>query len=184
MNKTWFAHLHDEDTLRAAWRRVARRLHPDANPGDPSAEDRFKAAHRDFQRALRRIRTGRTDEVRAQVAEAPLCCAGCGDAFDLGDECPRCGIALHRRGEAASHHDARVDAFVEALHRPPRFDLSGISSDTWARAAAAGLLLFGLVHLKIGMIGTGVMMLGFAAFTFAAEAHQRYRRLRLDQLLG
>ncbi len=179
-----FAHIQDEPTLRASWRRLARRLHPDANPGDPAAEETFKQAHASFVRALKRIRTG-VAEVRATVAEAPLSCRSCGDRFDHGLECHRCGVPLHRTGDAvAPIQDPRIDEFVAALYRTPRFDLSGIPSETWSRMAAVWLLVFGLVHLRIGMVPTGIMMLAFAGFTFAVELHHRMRRGRLNTLLS
>lgn len=49
----------DEDTIRAAFRRKALECHPDANPDDPAAADRFIAL-RDAYEHL--IATPRTDE--------------------------------------------------------------------------------------------------------------------------
>ena len=45
------------EQIRGAYRRLARKLHPDLNPGDLTAEERFKrvsAAHDPAQRLARR----------------------------------------------------------------------------------------------------------------------------------
>ena len=38
----------DEDAIRKTYRKLARRYHPDVNPGDKAAEDRFKEISRAY----------------------------------------------------------------------------------------------------------------------------------------
>lgn len=39
----------DAETIKKSYRRLARKLHPDANPGDPEAEERFKQITRAYE---------------------------------------------------------------------------------------------------------------------------------------
>jgi molecular chaperone DnaJ len=43
----------DEASVRAAWRRLAKRWHPDLNPDDPDARTRFEAARAAYQDFVR-----------------------------------------------------------------------------------------------------------------------------------
>src|ERR671939_1313816 len=38
-----------QDEIRRSYRRLARKYHPDANPGDPSAEERFKEIQQAYE---------------------------------------------------------------------------------------------------------------------------------------
>src|SRR5919112_3211144 len=62
-----------QEQIRGAYRRLARKLHPDLNPGDRTAEERFKrlsAAHDLLGDPERRARFDR-GEIDASGAERP-----------------------------------------------------------------------------------------------------------------
>lgn len=61
------------DNVRKAWRKLAKNLHPDLNPGDKAAEDRFKRAQAAFDILGDADKRGRYDrgEIDATGAARP-----------------------------------------------------------------------------------------------------------------
>lgn len=74
-----------QDEIKSAYRRLARRYHPDVNPNDPEAEEKFKEIGEansilsDPDRRARYDQYGTTDE---QMSD-PFGGGGIGDIFDL-----------------------------------------------------------------------------------------------------
>ena len=60
----------DDSTLKKAYRQVAKKYHPDMNPGDAEAEKKFKEASEAYA-AMRHLKA-----VQAEAASADLISAG------------------------------------------------------------------------------------------------------------
>lgn len=55
------------DSIRSAWRKIAMRLHPDRNPGDPASEELFKRASRAYDTLSDPIRRAACDQDRIRA---------------------------------------------------------------------------------------------------------------------
>src|SRR5688500_5247715 len=67
-----------QEDIKRAYRRLARQLHPDANPGDPEAEARFKEVAQAYEVLSDPERRQRYDMYGPEAAGAA---AGAGDPF-------------------------------------------------------------------------------------------------------
>ncbi len=97
------------EEIKTAYRRLARRYHPDVNPDDPGAEEKFKeigqayAILGDADRRAQYDRFGTTDE--QAMPNADFFAGGFGDLFDMFFG----GAANARRSPGRDGEDVRVD---------------------------------------------------------------------------
>ncbi len=156
--------------VRSAFRRLALKHHPDRNPGDPSAGERFKRVLRAYRAALHGPRAAAPQPVPAGPRPDRYGCASCGDTFPFPEQCPRCGIALHDRhaGEQTAE-DPRVASWVEQMERRKP------AAESDDRVPAPGLLAgaflggAGLIWALGGPVGPALLFVGFAGYVIAIE---------------
>ncbi|HJL20229.1 MAG TPA: J domain-containing protein [Sandaracinaceae bacterium LLY-WYZ-13_1] len=165
---------------RAAFRRLALMHHPDRNPGDPRAHERFKKILRAYRTAMRSI--GRARAAGASSHEVPAgprpdryACGRCGDSFPFPESCPRCGVRLCDRaaGPPVDREDARVRALIEELEsRPAPPEEPGPEPPVPAMLVGA-CLAAGAVVWQVGPVGVALLFVGFAAYVTGLELHRR-----------
>src|SRR5690606_22786692 len=161
--------------LRTAFRRLCLRHHPDRNPGDAGAADRFKRIVRAYRAALRGPRPAAPEPPPPGPRPDRFGCASCGDTFPFPERCPRCALDLHDRhaGEAVPASDPRVEAFVLRLEqRGPVEDFDSEHMPRPALVAGTFFAASGLVWTLGGPIGPALLLAGFALYVTATEGHR------------
>src|SRR4029077_15899985 len=74
-----------QDEIKKAYRKVARQYHPDANPGDDSAEERFKEVQGAYDVLSDPEKRKQYDRFRSQNARGPGQGGVNYEGFDFGD---------------------------------------------------------------------------------------------------
>jgi hypothetical protein len=179
------AKASDEQALRAAFRAMALRHHPDRNPDDPTATERFKRVMRAYHEALRQLRGERpvTRRPAHEESQGRYRCTGCGDRFVVDASCPRCEIAVQDTlgGVEASkpRRAVRLDAWADALEaRGPRTPWIDFGKTRHApMVIAAGFFAAAVLVYGMGPLLPAVMCGMFGAWVAAMEAHARLRPL-------
>ncbi len=164
------------DQIRTAFRRLALRYHPDRNPGDPRAGERFKRILRAYRAALS---AGPRAPKNARPPAGPrpdrFGCPSCGDTFPFSEPCPRCGIDVYDRHASAAPEveDARVRAWVSRMEKREPLD----DVDLEGTVPLSGLLciaFFGLgaAVFSFGPLPPALLLIGFAVYLALTEGQR------------
>ena len=110
------------DEIKSAYRKLARRFHPDVNPDDPGAEDRFKevgnayAILSDEEKRARFDRTGQTDDQGSGPGPGGVQFeGGFGDIFDMFFGGMGGAQRGGRRPMGRNGEDVRADARLDLI---------------------------------------------------------------------
>ncbi len=167
-----------EAEIRRAWRVLAAMEHPDRNPHDPDAEERFKTLSSAFQRAIARSRA----LPESPKSEHRYQCSSCGDGFPYFDSCPRCGVALcdslfPRRVQArTAAEDLELTALLrEAGIHPWRQREFPLTPEQLAPFASVGFVAYGLLVWATLGHPIAFALVGFGMLTAALVGHEALR---------
>ena len=142
----------DAETIKKAYRRRARALHPDRNPGDPDADAKFTAVHEAYEVLSDTARRREYDQRRHRPRPPPTV-----------RRAPPAAPEPYRPPPSGPGRDLEF----EVTARPPSTpDLS--APDRWSRGFGTAAALAAVAATVVGSRGTGVVAAVGTALVAAA----------------